>query len=69
MKSGEGGEESALFASDLARMYVRYAERHGWRVEILDANKHRIDKVLASRLPCAGYIGGVDKVFSGGGAG
>ncbi|TSD93902.1 peptide chain release factor 1 [Skermania sp. ID1734] len=37
VKSGEGGEESALFAADLARMYVRYAERHGWRVEILDA--------------------------------
>lgn len=37
VKSGEGGEESALFASDLARMYVRYAERHGWRVEVLDA--------------------------------
>ncbi len=38
VKSGEGGEESALFAADLARMYVRYAERRGWRVEILDAN-------------------------------
>ena len=38
VKSGEGGEESALFASDLARMYVRYAERRGWRVEVLDAN-------------------------------
>ncbi|KAA0018053.1 peptide chain release factor 1 [Antrihabitans cavernicola] len=38
VKSGEGGEESALFASDLARMYIRYAERHGWRVEVLDAN-------------------------------
>ncbi|NKY89132.1 peptide chain release factor 1 [Nocardia veterana] len=38
VKSGEGGEESALFASDLARMYIRYAERHGWKVEILDAN-------------------------------
>ncbi len=37
LKSGEGGEESALFASDLARMYVRYAERRGWRVEVLDA--------------------------------
>ncbi|WP_067646227.1 peptide chain release factor 1 [Nocardia harenae] len=37
LKSGEGGEESALFASDLARMYLRYAERHGWRVEMLDA--------------------------------
>ncbi|PPJ25152.1 peptide chain release factor 1 [Nocardia nova] len=38
VKSGEGGEESALFASDLARMYIRYAERHGWKVEVLDAN-------------------------------
>lgn len=37
VKSGEGGEESALFASDLARMYLRYAERRGWKVEILDA--------------------------------
>ncbi|AYA25866.1 bacterial peptide chain release factor 1 (bRF-1) [Rhodococcus rhodochrous J3] len=37
VKSGEGGEESALFAGDLARMYTRYAERAGWRVEILGA--------------------------------
>ena len=33
VKSGEGGEESALFAADLARMYIRYAERHGWTVD------------------------------------
>ncbi|MDU5427281.1 peptide chain release factor 1 [Actinomyces urogenitalis] len=37
VKAGEGGEESALFASDLARMYTRYAERMGWAVEVLDA--------------------------------
>jgi peptide chain release factor 1 len=37
IKSGEGGEESALFADDLARMYTRYAERRGWKVEVLDA--------------------------------
>ncbi len=37
VKSGEGGEESALFAGDLARMYLRYAERRGWKVETLDA--------------------------------
>jgi len=36
VKSGEGGEESALFAADLARMYIRYAERHGWTVNVLD---------------------------------
>ncbi len=39
VKSGEGGEESALFAADLLRMYSRYAERHGWSTEILDANE------------------------------
>jgi peptide chain release factor 1 len=39
IKSGEGGEESALFAGDLLRMYVRYAERRGWTTEILDANE------------------------------
>jgi peptide chain release factor 1 len=36
VKSGEGGEESALFAADLARMYMRYAERRGWTVTMLD---------------------------------
>lgn len=39
VKSGEGGEESALFAGDLLRMYTRYAEQRGWTTEILDANE------------------------------
>lgn len=39
VKSGEGGEESALFAGDLLRMYSRYAEQHGWKVEVLDATE------------------------------
>jgi peptide chain release factor 1 len=39
VKSGEGGEESALFAGDLLRMYTRYAERLGWKVEMLDATE------------------------------
>jgi peptide chain release factor 1 len=37
VKAGEGGEESALFAGDLLRMYQRYAERHGWKTEIIDS--------------------------------
>jgi peptide chain release factor 1 len=37
IKAGEGGEESALFAGDLLRMYLRYAERRGWRAEVLEA--------------------------------
>ena len=36
IKAGEGGEESALFASDLLRMYTRYAERQGWAFDVLD---------------------------------
>jgi len=39
IKGGEGGEESALFAGDLYRMYSRYAEHHGWRTEILDSTE------------------------------
>jgi len=37
IKAGEGGAESALFAGDLLRMYLRYAERRGWSTEVLDA--------------------------------
>ncbi len=36
IRAGTGGEEAALFAADLFRMYSRYAERHGWKTEILD---------------------------------
>jgi peptide chain release factor 1 len=39
VKAGEGGEESALFAGDLVRMYLRYAERRGWKNEILEAEE------------------------------
>jgi peptide chain release factor 1 len=39
IKSGEGGEESALFAGDLLRMYTRFAEHRGWRTEQLDATE------------------------------
>ncbi|MFD9939360.1 peptide chain release factor 1 [Nonomuraea sp. NPDC059023] len=37
IKAGEGGEESALFAGDLLRMYLRYAERLGWKTEVIEA--------------------------------
>ena len=38
IRAGTGGDEAALFASDLFRMYTRYAEKRGWKVEVLDAN-------------------------------
>jgi peptide chain release factor 1 len=37
VKAGEGGDESALFAGDLVRMYTRYAERMGWKTEVVSA--------------------------------
>ena len=39
IKAGEGGEESALFAGDLLRMYLRYAERRGWKTEVIEATE------------------------------
>jgi peptide chain release factor 1 len=73
VKAGEGGEESALFAGDLLRMYLRYAERQGWKTEILDAEQSDLggykDVTVAVRgRPDAGvwrrlkYEGGVHRV-------
>lgn len=42
IKGGEGGEESALFAGDLLRMYLRYAETKGWKTEILDSTESNL---------------------------
>jgi peptide chain release factor 1 len=39
IRAGAGGEEAALFAADLFRMYSRYAERRGWRVEVLSTSE------------------------------
>jgi peptide chain release factor 1 len=39
IRAGTGGDEAALFAGDLFRMYSRYAERQGWRVEVLNSSE------------------------------
>lgn len=39
IRAGTGGEEAALFAADLFRMYCKYAERKGWTVEVMDASR------------------------------
>jgi peptide chain release factor 1 len=39
IRAGTGGDEAALFAGDLLRMYLRYAERRGWRTEIMSAHE------------------------------
>ena len=38
VRAGTGGDEAALFGNDLLRMYLRYAERRGWKAEIMDLN-------------------------------
>ena len=38
VRAGTGGEEAALFGADLLRMYMRYAERQGWKTELMDMN-------------------------------
>jgi peptide chain release factor 1 len=76
IKAGEGGAESALFAGDLLRMYLRYAERRGWSTEILDAVeaelggykdvavaiKSRTDEGIWSRLKFEGGVHRVQRV-------
>jgi peptide chain release factor 1 len=50
IRAGTGGDEAALFASDLFRMYSRYAERQGWRIEVLnlsDSGAGGIKEVVA----------------------
>ncbi len=56
IRGGTGGDEAALFAADLFRMYSRFAEREGWRVEIMDANETGIGgyKEIAFRIEAAG---------------
>jgi peptide chain release factor 1 len=39
IKAGAGGDESALFAGDLLRMYMRYAEKQGWKTEVIDVTE------------------------------
>src|SRR5215217_5884407 len=76
IKAGEGGAESALFAGDLLRMYLRYAERRGWSAEVIDAVdaelggfkdvsvaiKARGDEGIWSRLKLEGGVHRVQRV-------
>jgi peptide chain release factor 1 len=52
VRAGTGGDEAAIFAGDLFRMYARYAERQGWRVEVQSANpgEHGGFKEIVARV-------------------
>jgi peptide chain release factor 1 len=70
LRQGEGGDESALFAADLYRMYLRYAERVGWKVELLNSSENGIGGYKEVSLEIHGdgaysrlkYEGGVHRV-------
>jgi peptide chain release factor 1 len=74
VKAGEGGDESALFAGDLVRMYTRYAEQRGWKIEVISATEGElggykdIQLAVKSRDPAnpvfgrLKYEGGVHRV-------
>ena len=57
IKAGEGGDESALFAADLLRMYQRYADRQGWRLEVLDQEDTALGGVTTATLAVRGRPG------------
>ena len=59
IRAGTGGDESALFAGDLARMYLRYAERQGWRCELMSENASELGgyKEVVIRVEGEGVYG------------
>jgi peptide chain release factor 1 len=66
IKAGEGGEESALFAGDLLRMYLRYAERRGWAAEMIDSQASDLGGIrnVALAVKARGTPDGGDGVWS-----
>jgi len=54
IRSGAGGEEAALFGTMLMRMYTRYAERRGWRVEMMDASMTELGGVKEAIMTISG---------------
>ncbi|MCG2803289.1 MAG: peptide chain release factor 1 [Cellulomonas sp.] len=64
VKAGEGGEESALFAGDLLRMYSRYAERQGWSVQVLDSTSSDLGGIKDASVAIKARAAGEDGVWA-----
>ncbi|MFC3688143.1 peptide chain release factor 1 [Aquipuribacter hungaricus] len=58
VRAGEGGTESALFAGELVRMYERWAERHGWKTQVIDATLGDLGGVKSATLSLSAPEGG-----------
>src|SRR5262245_16589103 len=59
IRAGTGGDEASLFAAEMVRMYARYAEKQGWRFEVLDASESGIGGIKEAVALIEG-----DKVYS-----
>ncbi len=59
IRAGTGGDEATLFAAEIMRMYIRYAERNRWKVDITDANYSSVNGIKDATLQIEG-----DKVYS-----
>jgi peptide chain release factor 1 len=59
VRAGAGGDEAGLFAAELLRLYIRYAERRGWKVELLDTSAGAVGGIKDATLTISG-----DAVFS-----
>jgi peptide chain release factor 1 len=59
IRAGTGGDEASLFAAEVMRMYIRYAELNRWKVDLVDANYSSVDGIKDATLMIEG-----DKVYS-----
>src|SRR6266849_1831430 len=59
IRAGTGGDEASLFAAEIMRMYIRYAERKRWKVDMIDANYSSVNGVKDATLQIQG-----DRVYS-----
>src|SRR5260370_32680836 len=50
IRAGTGGDEASLFAAEIMRMYIRYAERQRWKVQVLDVSESSIGGIKAAIL-------------------
>lgn len=67
IRAGTGGEEASLFGADLLRMYLRYAERHGWKAETISENMTELGGVKEIVLSLSGKRGAYSRLkFEGG---
>ena len=59
VRAGTGGDEASLFAAEIMRMYIRYAESKRWKVDVTDANYSSVNGISTTPLPKSPGLSGV----------